>query len=154
VTFGSNLGRRSRIGRLGGLARGSGGGTRRRPSSATALRGSSPDLAKLGRPGVKSTRIWVWGDLRGTCSPPGTIAGLGEVPGGASKGGGGSARWRITGASVRVVLGLESGWGLVEERVRGKANSSRGTRRHVGALAWRAAVQGGAGGRGSPAAVF
>jgi hypothetical protein len=39
---------------------------------------------------------------------------------------------------------------LVEERVHGKANSSRGTRRHVGALAWRAAVQGDAGDRGSP----
>ena len=35
--------------------------------------------------------------------------------------------------------------------MRGKTNLSRGTRRHVGALAWRAAVQGGAGGRGSPA---
>ena len=53
------------------------------------------------------TRFWVWGDLRGTCSPHGAFAGLGEVRGGASKGGGGSARWRITGARVRVVLGLD-----------------------------------------------
>ena len=90
-------------------ARGAAAEGRRRPSSAAALRGSSPDLAKLGHPGVKSTRIWVWGDLRGTCSPPGTLAGLGEDRGGASKGGGGFARWRITGARVRVVLGLGSG---------------------------------------------
>ena len=47
--------------------------------------------------------------------------------------------------------GLGFNLGLVEERARGKANSSRGTRRHVGKPAWRAAVQGGAGGRGSPA---
>ena len=36
--------------------------------------------------------------------------------------------------------GLGFGLGLVEEQARGKANSSRGTRRHVGALAWRAAL--------------
>ena len=40
---------------------------------------------------------------------------------------------------------------MVEERARGKANLSRGTTRHVVALAWRAAVQGGAGGRRSAA---
>jgi hypothetical protein len=47
--------------------------------------------------------------------------------------------------------GLGFGWDLVEERACGKANSSRGTRRHARAVAGRAAVQGGAGDRGSPA---
>ena len=90
-------------------ARGAAAEGRRRPSSAAALRGGSPDLAKLGCPGVKLTRFWVWGDLRGTCSPPGAFAGLEEVRSGASKGGGGSTRWRITSARVRVVLGLAQG---------------------------------------------
>ena len=63
--------RRIAIRRLRAKGRAGGGADRRRPSSAAALRGSSPDLAKLGRPGVKSTRSWVWGDLQGTCSPPG-----------------------------------------------------------------------------------
>jgi hypothetical protein len=71
--------------------------------------GRSPDLSKLGFSWVKSTRFRVWGDLRGTCSPPGAFAGLGEVRGGASKGGGGSTRWRITSARGCVVLGLAQG---------------------------------------------
>ena len=54
-------------------------------------------MAKLGRPGVKSTRTWVWGGLRGTCSPLGVFAGLGEVCGGASSCGGGCARRDIAG---------------------------------------------------------
>ena len=71
--------------------------------------GSSPDLAKLGCPGVKSTRTWVWGGLRGTCSPPGAFAGLGEVRGGASSCGGGCAR-RDTPASG--CSGDSRGYGL------------------------------------------
>jgi hypothetical protein len=46
----------------------------------------------MATPGLKSTRTWVWGGLRGTCSPPGAFAGLGEVRGGASSCGGGCAR--------------------------------------------------------------
>ena len=78
-----------------------GGADRRKPSSAAALRGSSPDLAKLGRPEVKSTRIWVWGDLRGTCSPPGDFAGLGVVRGGVCRDDGGPARRGIAGERGR-----------------------------------------------------
>jgi len=108
-----------------------------------ALRGSSPDLAKLGRPGVKSTHIWVWSDLRGTCSPPGAFAGLGEVRGGASKGSGGTARWRITDARVRVVLGLAQGCKAcaralcsTSEPVRDSCGAVRGCRRPATASSW------------------
>ena len=82
---------------MGGL-----GAEQRRNAPATCSRGGgSPDLAKLGRPGVKSTRIWVWGDLRGTCSPPGAFAGLGVVCGGACRDGGGPARRGIAGERGR-----------------------------------------------------
>ena len=121
-------------------ARGAAAEGRQRPSSAVVLRGSSPDLAKLGRPGVKSTRIWVWGARRGMRNSPGGSVELGRALDDAGTGGGGSARRCPTACRCWVALGLGSGGGLVEERARGKANSSRGTRRHVGALGWRAAV--------------
>ena len=82
-------------------ARGAAAEGRRRPSSAAALRGDSPDLAKLCRPGVKSTRIWVWDGLRAMRSPPGAFAGLGKVLGGVRTGGGRSVRRRSPARGVQ-----------------------------------------------------
>ena len=74
--LGSVLGRRIKIKRLWQVGRAG----RRRDSPGTCSRGGgSPNLAKLGRPGIKSTQTWVWGGLRSTCSPPGAFAGLGEA---------------------------------------------------------------------------
>jgi len=43
------------------------------------LRGGAPsEQAELAFPGVKSTRAWGWGDLRGACSPHEAFASLGE----------------------------------------------------------------------------
>ena len=112
--LGSVLGRRIKIKWLWLVGRAG----RRRDSPATCSRGGgSPDLAKLGRPGVKSTRTWVWGGLRGTCSPPGVFAGLGEDLSGESDGGGGSARWRSPARTRSCRAGVISG----RERVRVRA---------------------------------
>ena len=67
----SNPGRGFWIGRLGRF----GAWGRRRVTAGDPARGGgalgSPDLAKPGRPGVKSTRFWVCSDLRGMGSLPG-----------------------------------------------------------------------------------
>ena len=60
-------------------------------SSAAALIGNSPDFTKTGAPGVKSTRAWVRGGLRGLRGPPRALAGLSKALGSESKVGGGSA---------------------------------------------------------------
>ena len=73
---------------------------RLRPSSAAALRGGSPDLAKLGRPGVKSTRILVWGARHGTRNSPGGSVELGRALDDAGTGGGGSAQQCSTARAV------------------------------------------------------
>ena len=51
----SNQGRLFQIGRPGEFGCAGGGGTRRRRAPAA---GGSPDLANLGRPGVKSSGLW------------------------------------------------------------------------------------------------
>jgi len=91
------------------LARGAAAEGRRRPSSAAALRGSSSDLAKLGRPGVKSTRIWVWGARHGTRNSPGGSVELGRVLDDAGTGGGGSAQRCPTACRCWVALGSDLG---------------------------------------------
>ena len=50
-------------------------------------------MTEFGPPGVKSTRAWVEHDQCGMGNPPGVLARLGEVLGGARKDSGGSARW-------------------------------------------------------------
>ena len=49
-------------------------------------------MAELGPPGVKSTRAWVWDDLRGTRNLLAALAGLEEACNSERGGGGGSAR--------------------------------------------------------------
>jgi hypothetical protein len=77
----------------------------RRWSPVTIFHGGarlgSPDFALNGAPGVKSTGLWIGHHQCVTRDPPRAKAGL---RGGGSRGahddGGGSARWRITGARV------------------------------------------------------
>jgi len=71
------------------------------------LRGGAPsEQAELALPGVKSTRAWGWGDLRGACSPPEAFASLGEGLSGESEGYGGSAR-RLSPASGVLSPGVD-----------------------------------------------
>ena len=71
------------------------------------LRGGAPsEQAELAFPGVKSTRAWGWGDLRGACSPPEAFASLGEGLSGESEGCGGSAR-RLSPASGVLSPGVD-----------------------------------------------
>ena len=104
VTFGSNLGRRSRIGRLGG----------------------SPATANLGLPGVKKGKTWVGKHLRGTRNalvvlwrwfgaPSATLVGDG---GSAAAGnadelalGGSEAGVRVCGFSTRAPGHVRARWG-------------------------------------------
>ena len=79
VTFGPNLGRRSRIGRLGG----------------------SPATANLGLPGVEKGKIWVGRHLSGTRDTTRPKAGHEQVRGGASSAGGSSARRGLPAQAVR-----------------------------------------------------
>ena len=66
----------------------------------TAARlGSSPDLAEVGLPGVKSTKVWLWGDIHDTRNLLAALAGLGEVCNSERGGDGWSAR-RNTPASA------------------------------------------------------
>ena len=54
-------------------------GRRRRLCSAAARRENSPDLAKSGRPGVKSTRSWVGWTPRSMRDPLGRFPGFGGL---------------------------------------------------------------------------
>ena len=65
--------------------------------------GASPEYAKLGLPGVKSTRAWVWGDLRDTRNLLAALAGLGEACN-SERGGGGGSAWR--GSPAQGIMGV------------------------------------------------
>ena len=106
-------------------ARGAAAEGRRRPSSAAVLRGGLPDLAKLGCPGVKSTRIRVWGARRGTRNSPGGSVELDRALDDAGTGGDGSARRCPTACRCWVALGLGFGRNRVRVRVQGQRNPNK-----------------------------
>jgi hypothetical protein len=56
-----------------------GGGRRQRPKPAAARLGARRSSIEINAPRVKSTRVWVCHDQRGTCDPPGAEAGLGVI---------------------------------------------------------------------------
>ena len=60
MASGSNRACRLQIGRLGCHVAEAGGGTRQNPLFRGGVRGSSPEFAKSGTPGVNATCFWVW----------------------------------------------------------------------------------------------
>jgi len=82
-----------------------GGGAGRRETLSRG--GASPERLESGVLGVESSWVLAVEHRHGIRSPLASLSLLVGVRGGESKGGGGSARWRITSARVRVVLGLD-----------------------------------------------
>ena len=104
----------------------SGSGARQRPSSAAALRGSSPDFAVNRAPEVKTTRVWVRHDQRDTRDPLVSKARAGGAQSSGSNCGGGSVRRRSPARVHSSVSSTGSGWDRVSECVWCKRRPKRG----------------------------
>ena len=128
-------------------------GRRRRLCSAAARRENSPDLAKSGRPGVKSTRSWVGWTPRIMRDPLGRFPGFGEALLGLATARGG-AGWWCSPVSGVVRVGLCYGLRYLaqknheaEEVLTGLGNEGRtGWRRAPAASRGRRSVAGHCGG--------
>ena len=99
---------------------------RRRVTAGDPARGGgalgSPDLAKPGRPGVKSTRFWVWRTPRNMRDPLGGFPGLREARLGLAMARGGAERRCKSGSAADGRLG----------RAKGENN----LRKLIGGLGW------------------
>jgi len=91
-------------------------------------------MAELGPPGVKSTRAWVWDDLRGTRNLLAALAGLEEACNSERGGGGGSARWNMPASACASSSGHGNGCVRVCVHAQGQSNAKQ-----VGAMLYRAA---------------
>ena len=112
---------------------------------------SSPEFTKLGAPGVKSTRAWVWDDLHGTYNLLAALARLEEACNSERGGGGGSARRNTPVTRARAALGTGTAVnGCVCVR------KAKATRNGVSAMLYRAtgARPRWSSGGGAPTAAF